>query len=106
MWCLYRLLHVHRECAVCGVAIAIVDSIMGATKGETMDRVFDAGRKAQGFKSQAHLDAFFRSYDHTSECSECQKPGRGFETSDGYQPTLNSCPIGSELYRQSFSDNF
>lgn len=32
-------------------------------------RVFDAARKAQGFKSQEHLDAFYAYHDHSKQ--EC-----------------------------------
>ena len=34
-------------------------------------RTFDAARKAQGFTSQAQLDAFFAHYDHVYACTAC-----------------------------------
>lgn len=61
-------------------------------------RILDAGRIAQGFKSQDMLDAFFRHYDHTKGCAECQKPGPGVELDDGIQPTMNSCAEADRLY--------
>ena len=62
-------------------------------------RTFNEARKAQGFTSQANLDAFFRHYDHSKTCAECQKPGPGVLLDDGYQPTMNSCPEHQELYK-------
>ena len=62
-------------------------------------RVFTQGRKEQGFKSQEHLDAFHRYYDHTKACAKCQKPGPGVELDDGIQPTLNRCVVAQDLYR-------
>jgi hypothetical protein len=42
-------------------------------------------RKAQGFRSQAHLDA-------------CGLPAPGYETTDGgYQPAETICPEGRRL---------
>jgi len=61
-------------------------------------RLLDAGRIAQGFRSQAMLDAFFLHYDHTKACAECQKPGRGVELDDGIQPTMNTCAEADRLY--------
>lgn len=66
------------------------------------NRVFTEQRKAQGFKSQAHLDAFYAYYDHTQTCAECQKPGRGMLLDDGWQPTLNRCAEAVRL--QAISD--
>ena len=63
-------------------------------------RSLDEGRISQGFKSQAQLDAFFRHYDHTKGCTECQRPGRGVELDDGIQPTMNSCATADILYAQ------
>jgi len=65
------------------------------------NRTFDAARKAQGFKSQAHLDAFMRYFDHTQDCPECQKPGRGILLDDGFQPTMNRCAVALDLQRIS-----
>lgn len=71
-----------------------------------MERNFTQARKEQGFKSQAHLDAFFRYYDHTKACAECQKPGPGVWLDDGFQPTQNRCDEAKRLDRASFSGNF
>ena len=62
-------------------------------------RSFNQARKAQGFKSQAQLDAFFAHYDHQKACAECQKPGPGVLLDDGYQPTMNECDAAKLLYR-------
>ena len=64
----------------------------------TYSRTFDDNRKRQGFRDQAHLDAFFRYLDHTKACPECQKPGPVAWLSDGPQPTRNECSTGIELY--------
>lgn len=61
-------------------------------------RLFDAARKAQGFKSQEQLDGFYRHYDHTHSCVECQKPGPGAFIDDGFQPTQNQCAVASRLF--------
>ena len=65
------------------------------------NRTFDEGRKAQGFTSQAHLDAFYAYYDHTQSCPECQKPGEPYDTGDGLQPTMNQCAEGLRLFALS-----
>ena len=62
-------------------------------------RTFNQQRKEQGFRSQAHLDAFYMYFDHTKACAECQKPGKGALFDDGYQPTHNRCDIALELDR-------
>lgn len=56
-------------------------------------RVWDAGRKAQGFRSQAHLDAFYAAFDHVAACGECGKPGPAMwlEGSASWQPTETRC---------------
>lgn len=61
-------------------------------------RVFDAARKAQGFKSAADLAAWFEYFDHTTDCAECQKPGKAVLIDDGYQPTQNRCDHAQALY--------
>ena len=66
-------------------------------------RILDAGRIAQGFKSQAQLDAAWKYWDHTKACSECGKPGPGVELSDGIQPTVTECDIARELFRQQYA---
>lgn len=63
------------------------------------DRIFDEGRKRQGFTSQAHLDAFYRYYDHTQQCDECQQPGEPAPIDDGYQPTRRVCDVAKQLFR-------
>ena len=64
-------------------------------------RQFDEGRKRQGFRDQAHLDAFYRYFDHTKQCAECQKPGPVAWLSDGPQPTMNECNTAKRLYKES-----
>ena len=64
-------------------------------------RTFDEGRKRQGFRNQQHLDAFYRYFDHTQACAECQKPGPAAWLSDGPQPTRNECETAKELYKLS-----
>lgn len=59
-------------------------------------RVFTASRKAQGFRDQAHLDAFYRYYDHTKTCANCG-PGQQVAVDDGYQGTFAPCPVGRSL---------
>lgn len=60
-------------------------------------RIFNKARRAQGFRSQAHLDAFYRHFDHIESCPECQKPGAGVLLDDGFQPTMNHCEIAQAL---------
>ena len=62
------------------------------------NRDFNVARQSQGFKSQADLDAFFAYIDHTEQCPECQKPGKGVLVDDGYQPTANRCDRANELW--------
>ena len=61
-------------------------------------RILDAGRKAQGFKSQDQLDAFYRHYDHVHSCAECCRPGPSAWIDDGMQPTMNECDEGKRLF--------
>jgi hypothetical protein len=70
---------------------------------DNMNRTFDAARQSQGFTSQAHLDAFFAAYDHNKNCEACRNLGSYALLSDGYQPTLGSCPIHQSLVRAYFS---
>ena len=63
-------------------------------------RVFDAARKAQGFRSQRHLDAFYRYYDHTQECSACHARDGYVLLDDGYQPTSGRCDEAQRLDAQ------
>lgn len=66
---------------------------------KTFTRQFDQHRKAQGFSSQAQLDAFFAHYDHVSNCADCAKLDGYVLLSDGYQPTQGECESAQALYR-------
>ena len=68
-----------------------------------MNRTFDAARKAQGFKSQAHLDAFFAAYDHNNSCTSCRQRDGHALLDDGYQPTVGSCSTHQALERAYFA---
>lgn len=61
------------------------------------DRTFNAARKAQGFRDQAQLDAFYRSYDHTQTCTTCQQPGQDVWVFDCWQPTMKRCAEAKRL---------
>jgi len=61
-------------------------------------RTFDAARKAQGFKSQAQLDAFYAEYDHTNTCAACRALDSYVLLDDGYQPTKGACAVAKQLY--------
>ena len=65
-------------------------------------RIFNEARKTQGFKSQAHLDAFYAVMDHRDGCVECQKTGHGVWIGDGFQPTQNECAEAQRLNKISF----
>jgi hypothetical protein len=60
-------------------------------------RTFDAARQAQGFKSAAHLAAFFAAFDHTTTCAACKERDGWVELDDGMQPTSGRCPEGLRL---------
>ncbi len=68
---------------------------------EAQRRMFDAGRREQGFRDQAHLDAFYAYFDHTENCAECKKPGESVWIDDGWQPTCNRCEEANRLYKLS-----
>jgi hypothetical protein len=68
-------------------------------------RTFDEDRSAQGFVSQAHLDAFFAYRDHTTTCTACQTPGAPMILDDGMQSTRQECPAGTGLFRASLREN-
>ena len=70
----------------------------------TAGRIFDAARKAQGFRSQAHLGAFYAHFDHVQSCPACGQPGPAMwlEGSASWQPTATECPEGIRL--QHISD--
>jgi len=71
----------------------------------TGERMFTQARQKQGFRSQAHLDAFFRSYDHERSCAECGKPGPAvwLEGSASWQPTMAQCQTGKDLDQAHFA---
>ena len=62
------------------------------------NRDFNSDRAAQGFRDQMHLDAFYAYFDHTRNCSECQKPGEPMPLDDGLQPTRQDCPVARDLF--------
>jgi hypothetical protein len=67
----------------------------------TQNRTFDEGRKAQGFRDQAHLDGFYAYYDHTTSCADCAAlVGRAW-VDDGYMDTRGDCDTAKALYRES-----
>lgn len=65
----------------------------------TYTRKFNEGRRVQGFRSQAHLDAFYRHYDHVKGCTDCTERNSYVDLSDGVQPTQGECPHAQALYR-------
>lgn len=69
------------------------------------ERVFTMARMRQGFRDQAHLDAFYAYYDHVQAgrgagpagCG-CGQPGPAGETTGGgWQPSEQICPAGRAL---------
>lgn len=60
-------------------------------------RTFNAARLAQGFRSQAHLDAFFAVSVHVASCAECAARDGYVELDDGIQPTSGRCPEAQRL---------
>jgi hypothetical protein len=62
-----------------------------------IDRTFDTARKAQGFSSQAHLDAFFALFDHTAGCKACASRDGYIHLDDGMQPTSGRCDEARRL---------
>lgn len=72
------------------------------TAGAQFGREFNTARQQQGFRSQAHLDAFYAYRDHMASCQHgCGKPGSGVWVDDGFQPTVFECEEGQRLYRLS-----
>ena len=67
---------------------------------DDIERNFTMKRKAQGFRSQADLTAFLTYHDHTTSCTECQKPGKAVPFDDGYQPTANRCDEANALWKE------
>jgi hypothetical protein len=68
-------------------------------------RTFTAARRAQGFRSQAHLDAFYASFDHGQTCTDC-RPGPPAILDDGMQPTVAPCPVAVALFVASMAEHF
>lgn len=64
---------------------------------KTFTRRFDVARQAQGFRSQAHLDAFYASYDHVQSCVDCKARDGYVPLDDGYQPTSGRCAVAQRL---------
>jgi hypothetical protein len=69
-------------------------------------RAYDEQRREQGFRSQAHLDAFYASHDHTQACAVCSSIGGYAPYDDGMQPYMNQCEMGRSLYAASLCENF
>lgn len=64
----------------------------------TIEKYTEA-RRAQGFKSQEHLDAFNRYYHH-SKCACCQGVTSSNHWNDGYQPAQALCAEGERLFKE------
>ncbi len=64
-----------------------------------MSRTLTKARRRQGFRSQEHLNAFYRYYDHDAECDTCGAPEADYwnEADASWQPTTRICPTGREL---------
>ena len=60
-------------------------------------RIFDAARASQGFRSQAHLDAFYAAFDHVHACSDCAARDGFVALDDGMQPTSGRCDVAGRL---------
>lgn len=67
------------------------------------NRKFDAARKAQGFRSEAHLAAFFAAFDHVQGCAACKTLNGGVFLDDGWQPTEGRCPEARRLDAATFA---
>lgn len=59
-------------------------------------RAFNAARQAQGFRDQAHLDAFYAHFDHVKGCSDCHEGSVLMD--DGWQGVLVECAEAQRLY--------
>lgn len=66
-------------------------------------RILTAARIAQGFRSQAHLDAFYAAFDHTSACPVCSSEAGMVALDDGPQPVMGRCAEGLALEKASFA---
>jgi hypothetical protein len=75
----------------------ICDKITGTQNG----RVLTEPPRAQGFRSQEHLDAFFTAYDHQLSCPVCSREGKSYwnEADASWQPTQAQCPEGVRLFQ-------
>lgn len=72
---------------------------------ESRQRSFTEKREAQGFKSQAHLDAFYAYYDHAyGGCNDCGQESGGAWIDDCFQPAIKICAEGRRL--QAIADSF
>jgi len=60
-------------------------------------RTLTAERKAQGFTSQAQLDAFFARFDHMQTCTACHALDGNVILNDGMQPTVGECHEAKRL---------
>ena len=69
---------------------------------DAASRTMNASRRNQGFRTQAHLDAFFRFYDHHRACGVCSSVAGHFELDDGMQPYERRCAEGRRLENESF----
>lgn len=69
---------------------------------KVFNRSFNQARKEQGFRSQAHLDAFFAAYDHTEGCAACKALDGFALVDDGWQPTSGRCETAKRLERASW----
>jgi len=62
----------------------------------TGERLYTDARKKQGFRSQAHLDAFYAAFDHARTCPDCQ--GSAYVARhDGLQPVSVHCDTWKQL---------
>jgi hypothetical protein len=69
-------------------------------------RSLTPARRAQGFVSQAHLDAVYAHLDHVRDCATCQTPGAPMPLDDGLQPTSAPCDVEQALMRASCAEHF
>lgn len=72
-------------------------------QAEAFGREFNEARRAQGFKSQAHLDAFYVHHDHVATCTDGCSVGPSIPVDDGWQPTRRECPEAIRLLLLSWS---
>jgi hypothetical protein len=69
-------------------------------------REFNEARKAQGFRDQAQLDAFYAHFDHVQACLEDAQGGcHGGHVllDDGWQGVVVECAEGQRLYQASLA---